>query len=122
MITLENVVMIFRILTYIMPVSGYTYGNTAGLENEFMMQFGIVPMTGDHKGNDVKFAWLCTIKRSFSWGSTCLAHLYIALCRASYYDYKDMDGSLVWLCVWNWEQLPFLSTVATQQHFSLACR
>ncbi|XP_057719467.1 serine/threonine-protein phosphatase 7 long form homolog [Arachis stenosperma] len=30
---------------------------------------------------------------TYSWGSACLAHLYIALCRASRYDTKEMDGT-----------------------------
>nr|XP_025670485.1 protein MAIN-LIKE 1-like [Arachis hypogaea] len=37
---------------------------------------------------------------TYSWGSTCLAHLYRALCRASRYDTKEMDGPLNLLFVW----------------------
>ncbi|XP_072078094.1 serine/threonine-protein phosphatase 7 long form homolog [Arachis hypogaea] len=38
--------------------------------------------------------------RGFSWGSACLAHLYRALCRASRYDCKEVDGPLALLCIW----------------------
>ncbi|RYQ79535.1 hypothetical protein Ahy_Scaffold5g107753 [Arachis hypogaea] len=47
--------------------------------------------------------------RGFSWGSACLAHLYRALCRASRYDCKEVDGPLALLCIWAWEWLPFLA-------------
>ncbi|KAL4381882.1 hypothetical protein AHAS_Ahas04G0177900 [Arachis hypogaea] len=35
-----------------------------------------------------------------SWGSICLAHLYRSLCRASWYDCKEMDGPLNLLFAW----------------------
>ncbi|QHO11763.1 uncharacterized protein DS421_15g501010 [Arachis hypogaea] len=46
---------------------------------------------------------------TYSWGSACLAHLYRALCRASRYDTKEMDGPLNLLFVWAWERMPCIS-------------
>ncbi|XP_025610732.2 protein MAIN-LIKE 1-like [Arachis hypogaea] len=48
---------------------------------------------------------------TYSWGSACLAHLYRALCRASRYDTKEMDGPLNLLFVWAWERMPCISPV-----------
>ncbi|XP_016191857.1 serine/threonine-protein phosphatase 7 long form homolog [Arachis ipaensis] len=59
--------------------------------------------------------------RGFSWGSTCLAHLYRALCRESRYDCKEVDGLLALLCIWAWERLPFLAPVRSHPSFPLAC-
>ncbi|KAL4396124.1 hypothetical protein AHAS_Ahas01G0060500 [Arachis hypogaea] len=41
-------------------------------------------------------------------GSACLAHLYRALCRASQYDTKEMDGplNLLFVCVGNKTPFP----------------
>ncbi|RYR44139.1 hypothetical protein Ahy_A08g040523 [Arachis hypogaea] len=171
MITLEDVAMIFGLLIDGMPVSGFTDSSTNDLKNEFMTQFGTVPTAADHKGSDVKLAWLRTLKRrmqldtvlgrqmyvkihllllfgtnlfcdksgmtihwkflpllrnfsdirGFSWGSACRAHLYRALCRASRYDCKEVDGPLALLCIWAWERLPFLAPVRLFPSFPLAC-
>ncbi|QHO04995.1 uncharacterized protein DS421_13g444910 [Arachis hypogaea] len=51
---------------------------------------------------------------NYSWGSACLAHLYTALCRASRYDTKEMDGPLNLLFVWAWERIPCLAPVPRQ--------
>ncbi|QHO04196.1 uncharacterized protein DS421_13g438460 [Arachis hypogaea] len=51
---------------------------------------------------------------TYSWGSACLAHLYRALCRASRYDTKEMDGPLNLLFVWAWERMPCLAPVPRQ--------
>ncbi|XP_015943954.1 serine/threonine-protein phosphatase 7 long form homolog [Arachis duranensis] len=48
---------------------------------------------------------------TYSWGSACLAHLYRALCRASRYDTKEMDGPLNLLFVWAWERMPCIAPV-----------
>ncbi|XP_057719334.1 protein MAIN-LIKE 2-like [Arachis stenosperma] len=48
---------------------------------------------------------------TYSWGSACLAHLYRALCRASRYDTKEIDGPLNLLFVWAWERMPCLLPV-----------
>ncbi|KAL4374821.1 hypothetical protein AHAS_Ahas05G0220100 [Arachis hypogaea] len=44
-------------------------------------------------------------------GSACLAHLYRALCHASRYDTKEMNGPLNLLFVWAWERMPCLAPV-----------
>ncbi|QHO39648.1 uncharacterized protein DS421_4g131000 [Arachis hypogaea] len=51
---------------------------------------------------------------TYSWGSACLAHLYRALCRASRYDTKEMDGHLNLLFVWAWERMSCLAPVPRQ--------
>ncbi|RYR24260.1 hypothetical protein Ahy_B02g057750 [Arachis hypogaea] len=51
---------------------------------------------------------------TYSWGAACLAHLYRALCRASRYDTKEMDGPLNLLFVWAWERMPCLAPVPRQ--------
>ncbi|KAL4390068.1 hypothetical protein AHAS_Ahas03G0108100 [Arachis hypogaea] len=51
---------------------------------------------------------------TYSWGSACLAHLYRALCRASRYDTKEMDGLLNLLYVWAWERMLCLAPVPRQ--------
>ncbi|QHO13337.1 uncharacterized protein DS421_15g514640 [Arachis hypogaea] len=51
---------------------------------------------------------------TYSWGSACLAHLYRALCRASRYDTKEMDGPLNLLFVWAWERMPCIAPVPRQ--------
>ncbi|XP_057733938.1 serine/threonine-protein phosphatase 7 long form homolog [Arachis stenosperma] len=48
---------------------------------------------------------------TYSWGSACLAHLYRALCRASRFDTKEMDGPLNLLFVWAWERMLCLAPV-----------
>ncbi|QHO03889.1 uncharacterized protein DS421_13g435970 [Arachis hypogaea] len=51
---------------------------------------------------------------TYSWGSACLAHLYRALCRASRYDTKEMDGPLNLLLVWVRERMPCIAPVPRQ--------
>ncbi|QHO31416.1 uncharacterized protein DS421_8g241420 [Arachis hypogaea] len=48
---------------------------------------------------------------TYSWGSACFAHLYRALCRASRFDTKEMDGPLNLLFVWAWERMPCIAPV-----------
>ncbi|QHO10828.1 uncharacterized protein DS421_15g492950 [Arachis hypogaea] len=59
----------------------------------------------------------------YSWGSACLAHLYRALCRASRYDCKEIDGPLTLLLGWAWIHLPYLAPVPREpRSFPLANR
>ncbi|XP_057755561.1 serine/threonine-protein phosphatase 7 long form homolog [Arachis stenosperma] len=48
---------------------------------------------------------------TYSWRSAYLAHLYKALCHASRYDTKEMDGPLNLLFVWAWERIPCITPV-----------
>ncbi|RYR47453.1 hypothetical protein Ahy_A07g033377 [Arachis hypogaea] len=41
----------------------------------------------------------------FNWKSTCLAHLYRSLCRASRFDCKKVDCLLTLLLTWAWIHL-----------------
>ncbi|XP_072087423.1 protein MAIN-LIKE 1-like [Arachis hypogaea] len=59
----------------------------------------------------------------YSWGSACLAHLYRALCRASRYDCKEIDGPLTLLLVWAFIRMPYLAPVPREpRSFPLANR
>ncbi|KAL4391344.1 hypothetical protein AHAS_Ahas03G0235700 [Arachis hypogaea] len=51
---------------------------------------------------------------TYGWGSTCLAHFYRELCRASRYDTKEIDGPLNLLFVWAWERM--LCTTPVPRH------
>ncbi|XP_057733946.1 uncharacterized protein LOC130949164 [Arachis stenosperma] len=55
--------MIFELLIVGMLVLEFKDSSTTGLENEFTIQFGIVPTAADHKGSGVKLAWLRTLKQ-----------------------------------------------------------
>ncbi|RYQ82180.1 hypothetical protein Ahy_B10g100788 [Arachis hypogaea] len=59
----------------------------------------------------------------YSWGSACLAHLYRALCRASRFDCKEIDGPLTLLLGWAWIRLSYLAPLLRESRsFSLANR
>ncbi|RYQ94888.1 hypothetical protein Ahy_B08g089840 [Arachis hypogaea] len=45
------------------------------------------------------------------WESTCLSHLYRALCRTSYVDCKEINGPLTLLLTWAWIRLLFLALI-----------
>ncbi|RYQ96671.1 hypothetical protein Ahy_B08g092516 [Arachis hypogaea] len=51
---------------------------------------------------------------TYSWGSACLAHFYRALCHASRYNTKEMDGPLNLLFVWAWKRMPCIAPVPRQ--------
>ncbi|KAL4398672.1 hypothetical protein AHAS_Ahas01G0315300 [Arachis hypogaea] len=51
---------------------------------------------------------------TYSWGSACLAHLYMALYNASQYDTKEMDDPLNLLFVYAWERMPCIMPVLRQ--------
>ncbi|XP_052116391.1 serine/threonine-protein phosphatase 7 long form homolog [Arachis duranensis] len=58
-----------------------------------------------------------------SWGSACLAYLYRALCRASCFDCKEIDGPVTLLLGWAWIRLPYLAPAPREpRSFSLANR
>ncbi|RYR62152.1 hypothetical protein Ahy_A04g019526 [Arachis hypogaea] len=59
----------------------------------------------------------------YSLGSACLPHLYRALCKASRYDCKEIDGPLTFLLVWAWIRLSYLAPVPREsRNFMLANR
>ncbi|KAF1892329.1 hypothetical protein Lal_00010794 [Lupinus albus] len=45
----------------------------------------------------------------YSWGSACLANLYMEMCRATKPNGKAMGGCLILLQSWAWYRLPFLA-------------
>ncbi|RYR79727.1 hypothetical protein Ahy_A01g004542 [Arachis hypogaea] len=73
-------------------------------------------MFGDKSGAAVHWKFLPLLRNfggiiQFSWGSTCLAHLYRSLCRATRVDCKKIDGPLTLLLTWAWIRLPFLAPI-----------
>ncbi|RYR78613.1 hypothetical protein Ahy_A01g003449 [Arachis hypogaea] len=65
---------------------------------------------GDKSGAGVHWKFLPLLHDfgsigQYSWGSECLAHLYRALCRASHFDCKKIDGPLTLLLGWAWIRL-----------------
>ncbi|RYQ87458.1 hypothetical protein Ahy_B09g094976 [Arachis hypogaea] len=102
---------------------------------ECLHQFGVAPRKSDCRGGFIKLTWLQDLKehlqlidennitRQYSWGSACLAHLYRALCSASRFDCKEIDGPLTLLLAWAWIRLPYLASVPRKfRSFPLANR
>ncbi|XP_072084706.1 protein MAIN-LIKE 2-like [Arachis hypogaea] len=107
------------------------------LEAECLIQFGVAPRKSDCRGSCIKITWLRDLKENleltddisiqsigqYSWGAACLAHLYRALCRASRFNCKEIDGPLILLLCWAWIRLPYLSPLPREpRSFSLANR
>ncbi|RYR25173.1 hypothetical protein Ahy_B02g058824 [Arachis hypogaea] len=92
-----------------------------------MLLIGTI-LFGDKSGIGVHWKFLSLLRDfvnigQFSWGSACLAHLYRALCRASRYNCKEIDGPLTLLLGWAWIRLPYLSPVPREpRSFPLANR
>ncbi|XP_020959127.1 serine/threonine-protein phosphatase 7 long form homolog [Arachis ipaensis] len=90
-----------------------------------MLLIGTI-LFGDKSGAGVHWKFLPLLRDfvnigQYSWGSACLAHLYRALCRASRYNCKEIDGPLTLLLGWAWIRLPYLSPLPREpRSFPLA--
>ncbi|KAH1192844.1 Serine/threonine-protein phosphatase 7 long form [Glycine max] len=62
----------------------------------------------DKSGNRVHLMYLNNIKK-YSWGLTCLANMYIELCRASSEVGKVIGGCAILLQSWAWYRMPFIA-------------
>nr|KYP41118.1 Serine/threonine protein phosphatase 7 long form isogeny [Cajanus cajan] len=67
----------------------------------------------DKSGNRLHLMYLpllADLERAgrYSWGSACLAHLYIEMCRAIYSSSKKMGGCSLLLQSWAWYRMPFI--------------
>ncbi|QHN80525.1 uncharacterized protein DS421_20g678960 [Arachis hypogaea] len=119
-VTLEDVAIILGLPTDGLPVTGMTMSSFEALEAECLHQFGVAP--------SVRWKFLPLLRDfgsigQYSWGSACLAHLYRALCRASRYDCKEIDGPLTLLLGWAWIRLPYLAPLSREpRSFPLANR
>ncbi|RYR47381.1 hypothetical protein Ahy_A07g033311 [Arachis hypogaea] len=92
-ITLENVAMIFGLLTDGLPVSGFTNSSSSSLKNEFMIQFATVPTAADHKGSGVKLAW-STLNGMYQIGSKDnLVYMHYQASEAYMQWYNDEYGA-----------------------------
>ncbi|XP_025636122.1 serine/threonine-protein phosphatase 7 long form homolog [Arachis hypogaea] len=134
-VTLEDVALILGLPTDGLPVTGMTMSSFEALEAECLLQFGVAPRKSDCRGSCIKLRWLRDLKENleltdeisiqsiggYSWGAACLAHLYRALCRASRFNCKEIDGPLTLLLGWAWIRLPYLSPLPREpRSFSLA--
>ncbi|RYR29687.1 hypothetical protein Ahy_B01g054148 [Arachis hypogaea] len=92
-----------------------------------MLLIGTI-LFGDKSGAAVHWKFLPLLRDfgsigQYSWGSACLAHLYRALCRASRFNCKEIDGPLTLPLVWAWIRLPYLSPLPRKpRSFLLANR
>ncbi|XP_057746884.1 serine/threonine-protein phosphatase 7 long form homolog [Arachis stenosperma] len=92
-----------------------------------MLLIGTI-LFGDKSGAGVHWKFLPLLRDfvnigQYSWGSACLAHLYKALCRASRYNCKEIDGPLTLLLSWAWIRLSYLSPLPREpRSFPLANR
>ncbi|RYR79438.1 hypothetical protein Ahy_A01g004250 [Arachis hypogaea] len=92
-----------------------------------MLLIGTI-LFGDKSGAAVHWKFLPLLRDfhgigQYSWGSACLAHLYRALCRASRFNCKEIDGPLTMLLGWAWIRLPYLSPLPREpRSFPLANR
>ncbi|QHN91216.1 uncharacterized protein DS421_17g572980 [Arachis hypogaea] len=133
-ITLEDVALILGLPTDGLPVTGMTMSSFEALQAECLEQFGVAPSKEQCRGCCIKLTAVVHWKflpllrdfgsiRQYSWGSACLAHLYRALCRASHFNCKEIDGPLTLLLVWAWIRLPYLSPLPREpRSFPLANR
>ncbi|QHO38051.1 uncharacterized protein DS421_4g116970 [Arachis hypogaea] len=142
-VTLEDVALILGLPTDGLPVTRMTMSNFEAMEAECLLQFGVAPrkyvrchimlligtiLFGDKSGAGVHWKFLPLLRNfvnigQYSWGSACLAHLYRALCRASRYNCKEIDGPLTLLLGWAWIRLPYLSLLPREpRSFPLANR
>ncbi|XP_025703177.1 serine/threonine-protein phosphatase 7 long form homolog [Arachis hypogaea] len=136
-VSLEDVALILGLPTDGLTITGMTMSSFSALEAECLHQFGVAPRKSECRGCCIKLTWLQDLKENiqltdeisiqsigqYSWGSACLAHLYRALCRASRYNCKEMDGPITLLLGWAWIRLPYLSPLPREPHsFPLANR
>nr|XP_025674418.1 serine/threonine-protein phosphatase 7 long form homolog [Arachis hypogaea] len=92
-----------------------------------MLLIGTI-LFGDKSGAGVHWKFLPLLRDfgsigQYSWGAACLAHLYRALCRASRFNCKEIDGPLTLLLCWAWIRMPYLSPLPREpRSFPLANR
>ncbi|RYQ89734.1 hypothetical protein Ahy_B09g096226 isoform A [Arachis hypogaea] len=121
-VILEDVALILGLPTDGLPVIGMTMSSFEALDAECTILFG------DKSGAGVHWKFLPLLRDfvsigQYSWGAACLAYLYRALCRASRYNCKEIDGPLTLLLYWAWIRLPYLSPLPREpRSFSLANR
>ncbi|XP_072052432.1 serine/threonine-protein phosphatase 7 long form homolog [Arachis hypogaea] len=121
--TLEDVALIFGLPTDGLPVTRMIMSSFEAMEVECLLQFGVAPCKEDCRSNFLPLLRDFVNIGQFSWGSACLAHLYRALCRASRYNCKKIDGPLTLLLGWAWIRLPYLSPLPREpRSFPLANR
>ncbi|KAL4364893.1 hypothetical protein AHAS_Ahas07G0051600 [Arachis hypogaea] len=112
-VTLEDVTHIFGLPIDGEPVSGWTDSSSDFVQSHSMAIFEREPVLSHAEPLDTEesirryvrcqifcmlgstlFTDKLTAYAHANWGLACLTHLYRALCRASRYDTKEMDGPL----------------------------
>nr|XP_029145192.1 serine/threonine-protein phosphatase 7 long form homolog [Arachis hypogaea] len=127
-VTLEDMALILGLPTDGLPVTGMAMSSVEALQAECLDQFGVAPSKEQCRGCCVHWKFLPLLRDfgsivQYSWGSACLAHLYRALCRASRFNCKEIDGPLTLLLGWAWIRLPYLSPLPREpRSFPLANR
>ncbi|XP_020967422.1 protein MAIN-LIKE 1-like [Arachis ipaensis] len=125
-VTLEDVAIILGLPTDGLLVTGMTMSSFEALEAECLHQFGVAPSKSACRGVHCKYLpLLCNFGSigQYSWRLACLVHLYKALCKASRYDCKEIDGLLTFLFGWAWIRLPYLAPLPRESRsFPLANR
>ncbi|XP_039126973.1 protein MAIN-LIKE 2-like [Dioscorea cayenensis subsp. rotundata] len=119
-ITLEDVALLLGL-----PINGHeVIRQTFSLGSAVCVELlGVVPLAEQRKGQSITLTWLeetfdmsqnrvhlkwLPLLRDFieagrySWGSVCLANLYMSLCCASNKDIKNISGSMILLQSWAW--------------------
>ncbi|KAL4371522.1 hypothetical protein AHAS_Ahas06G0174200 [Arachis hypogaea] len=121
--TLEDVAHIFNLPIDGEPVSGWTDSSSDFVQSQGIAIFGREPLVSHNAKSYIKLGWVRRIRDAKPLDTeesirryvrSCLAHLYRALCRASRYDTKEMNGPLNLLFVWAWERMPCLAPVPRQ--------
>ncbi|RYQ92782.1 hypothetical protein Ahy_B09g099023 isoform B [Arachis hypogaea] len=128
-VTLKDVAHIFGLPIDGEPVSGWTDSSSDFLQSQSIAIFDREPEVSHSSKSYIKLGWIFCLLGSTLFtdkstayahakylplGSTCLTHLYRALCRASRYDTKEMDGPLNLLFVWAWERMSCIAPVLRQ--------
>ncbi|QHO06253.1 uncharacterized protein DS421_14g453130 [Arachis hypogaea] len=144
-VTIEDVVLIFGLPTDGLLVIGMTMSSFEALEAECLLQFRVALRKSDCRGSCIKLTLLRDLKENLELtdkisiqryvrchimlligtilfgDKSGTAHLYRALCRASRFNCKEIDGPLTLLLGWAWIRLPYLSPLPRKSRsFSLA--
>ncbi|RYR07212.1 hypothetical protein Ahy_B05g074523 [Arachis hypogaea] len=111
-VTLEDVIHILGLQVNGEPVMSRSDSSYQFLVDNCIACFGRQPGPDNH----VLSKFLPLLRdfhpiSEYSWGAASLAHLYRSLCRASWYNCKEMDGPLILLFVWAWESMPFMAPI-----------
>ncbi|KAL4329958.1 hypothetical protein AHAS_Ahas13G0352100 [Arachis hypogaea] len=114
-VTLEDVANIFGLLIDGEPVSEWTDSSSDFLQRQSIAIFGRELAVSSSSKSYIKLGWVRTIRDAEPLDTKESIKRYVrAICRASWYDTKEMDGPLNLLFVWAWERLPCIASIPKQ--------